>query len=179
MSRGYYNDDEIDLPNDQDPYQLVYDTEIDYISDDENTYNEQNAVPLYELTKDSDTEDDKNIIQFSEIKIGITMLIVSNNGIIRKANDIFSSSMGFALIGTPYRTYIVEIKENQYEEYFVHDLVWRAFNGEPPEGWEVRHKFWEAKRCAEYYDNSLDSLDIYPSTVIYMPSMRECLPCAD
>lgn len=151
-----------------------YDNESDCISEEEDFYMRSIPKPLYELSNENKEERPKT--EYTVLRVGISTLIVSNAGRIRKSNDMFSSSIGCALPGTPYRTYVVEIDKNKCEEYFVHDLVWRAFNGEPPEGWEVRHNFWEAKKGAEYYDNSLAALEIYPSTVKYMPSIRRTLP---
>lgn len=116
------------------------------------------------------------ITEYAVLKIGITTLVVSSDGKIRKMDDVFSSSIGYALPGTPYRTYTVEVSKNEYEEYYVHDLVWRAFNGEPPAGWEVRHNYWEAKDTAGFYSNALENLELYVSTVTYMPSVRTTLP---
>ena len=149
-----------------------YDTDNDSYSDDD----VNNKAELYQIEPDNTSEDDISITQFAYIKIGITELVVSSDGHIRKTNDMISTSYGFVLPGTPYRTYSVHIDTNKIEEYFVHDIVWRAFNGEPPSGWEVRHTLWEAKSGNEYYSNSLNSLEIYPSTVTYLPSVRHCLP---
>lgn len=151
-----------------------YEPDSDCISEEEEFYMKSAPKPLYELSNENKEERPKT--EYTILRVGISTLIVSNTGRIRKSQDMFSSSIGCALPGTPYRTYVVEIDKNKSEEYFVHDLVWRAFNGEPPEGWEVRHNFWEAKKGAEYYDNSLASLEIYPSTVTYMPSIRRTLP---
>lgn len=178
MVNTYYDDDidssyELEHRN---QYQY-HDTENNLSSEDEDIENHNLPQPMYELPNDH-REEETEEIEHTMLRIGEASLIISSNGIIRNLKDIFSASMGYALIGTPYRTYIVEIEKNICEEYFVHDLVWRAFNGEPPEGWEVRHKYWETKRGAEMYDNSLDILDIYPSTVVYLPYVRKCLPVA-
>ena len=175
MTKKYLNEEETTEPCEQDiqSHNLqCYDTETDCVSEEECFYNKCPPQPLYELSG----KEDKIKAEYAILRIGISTLIVSSEGRIRKSNDMFSSSIGCALPGTPYRTYVVEIEKNKWEEYFVHDLVWRAFNGEPPEGWEVRHKFWEAKQGKEFYDNSLSAIEIYPSTVTYLPSKRNSLP---
>lgn len=115
-----------------------------------------------------DQEQDDEVTQFVILKIGITELVISSDGYIRKLDDVFSSSKGYALPGSPYRTYPVEVHKNELIDYYVHDLVWRAFRGEPPEGWEVRHNFWETKRGHEFYSNALEDLEIYPITVMHL-----------
>lgn len=145
-----------------------YNSEDDYVLHKEIMYDQTNDNYQYSYSISK--------LQYTILRIGITSLIISNTGVIRKVDDMLSTSIGFALPGTPYRTYPVEIQKNQMEEYFVHDLVWRAFNGEPPEGYEVRHTFWEAKKGHEYYDNSLENLEIYPTTITYLPSTRKTLP---
>jgi hypothetical protein len=156
----------------------------DYDDTDNDTTPEEDAINPHDQNpskQDIFYEDEEfpTVTQYVYIKIGITELVVSSEGTIRKANDIFSTSKGFVLIGTPYRTYPVEIEKHQIEEYYVHDIVWRVFHGDPPEGWEVRHNMWEAKNGNESYSNALNNLNIYPSTVTYMPSVRAYLPEPD
>lgn len=165
--------------DEEDTQNAYYDT--DYDETDNDTSPEEDAPnPHGNYVIESDTVYDEDTIptlmQYVYIKIGITELIVSSEGMIRKAHDIFSSTKGFVLTGTPYRTYPVEIEEHKTEEYFVHDIVWRAFYGEPPTGWEVRHTMWEPKNGNELYSNAVYHLNIYPSTVTYLPSVRRCLP---
>lgn len=153
------------------------DTDADILTD--NTDNDE--VDDYEhrftfLYDNEAYEPEKRETEYATLQIGAATLVVSSDGRIRNADNMFSSSVGFALPGTPYRTFPVEIYRAQTEEYYVHDIVWRAFNGEPPEGWEVRHSFWEPKNGNDFYSNSLENLQIYPSTVTYLPSVRKCLP---
>lgn len=145
----------------------------------DNTDNEDNDDDQQKITFLCDYDQEDSYIsstEYTTLQLGMTTLVVSSDGIIRKAEEMFSASMGYALPGTPYRTFPVEVYKGVIEEYYVHDIVWRAFNGELPDGWEVRHTFWEPKKGAEFYSNSLENLQIYPSTVSYMPSVRKCLP---
>lgn len=165
MTRRYIEEEE-DYCCEQEA--LQEDTEHDYASE------EEPPAPTYEPPVD----DEDTGVEYAVLRIGVTTLVISSDGRIRKARDLFASSMGYAYPGTPYRTYVVEVEKDKMEEYFVHDLVWRAFYGEPPEGWEVRHTLWEAKKGQEFYDNSLETLQIYPSTVAYLPSIQKSLPKA-
>lgn len=156
----------------------------DYDDTDNDTSPEEDVTNAYEQNpskQDFFYEDEafQTATHHAYIKIGLTELVVSSEGTIRKADDIFSTSKGFVLTGTPYRTYPVEIERHKIEEYYVHDIVWRVFHGDPPEGWEVRHNMWEAKTGSESYSNALNNLNIYPITVTYMPSVRACLPEPD
>lgn len=109
--------------------------------------------------------------KWKAICLGQTILDISDRGVIKPKGSLFTSSKGFAYLGTPYRTYTVEIEPGRMKEYFVHDLVWRAFNGDPPEGWEVRHTFDEAQRRRKYYSNALHNLTISQSTVDMRPKL--------
>ncbi len=174
MAIGSVADDELVYANHQNENNdYEYDTEndTDELSSDDEYYKQSDIY----IGQDDDNKSPAT--EFSLLKIGITTLVVSSHGRIRKIDDFFSSSLGFALPGTPYRTFPIEVSKNQIEEYYVHDLVWRAFNGEPPDGWEVRHNFWEAKNAKEFYSNSLENLDIYPSSVTHLSRYaRNTLP---
>lgn len=176
MTRDFYEEENEtyhthnDLSHNHMKYEPENYTDTENISDEE-TYH---IKPLYELG--NDVKEPTPVVQYTVLQIGITNLIISSNGRIRKSNDVFTSSIGYSLPGTPYRTYPVEISKNKIEEYYVHDLVWRAFNGDPPEGYEVRHNFWIPKNNEECYDNSLENLEIYKTSVVYLPSNRKTLP---
>lgn len=155
-----------------------YNSPQDEYSDDSEsaTEDEEEEFCVNSATDQQDVGEELPATRFAYIKIGRTELVVSSNGTIRHADDIFSTSHGINLVGTPYRIYPVEVENNLTENYFVHDIVWRAFNGEPPTGWEVRHTMWEAKNGGEIYSNALVDLEIYMSTVTYIPSVRASLP---
>jgi hypothetical protein len=42
--------------------------------------------------------------------------------------------------GTHLRTVRIKIEPGDFHNFFVHELVWQAFNGDIPDGWEVRHE---------------------------------------
>lgn len=145
---------------DYDEYQDEREEDYDFQDDDD----ECNF-----LASNEEFHEDLPIIQWRRIKLGQTILDISDRGTIRPRGTLFEASKGFAYIGTPYKTYTVEIEPGVHKEYFVHDLVWRAFNGDPPMGWEVRHTHNEASKCRRYYSNALKNLVITPSTVQHNP----------
>lgn len=108
-------------------------------------------------------------VVWKSLRIGNAVIGVSSNGSIRLSSSMFDITKGFGLLGTPYRTVPVELEKGDRREYYVHDLVWRAFNGEPPSGWEVRHTYTESLKRRKYYDNSLKNITITPATVEVRP----------
>ncbi len=117
-------------------------------------------------THDDDTSGTLRPVEWTTVKIHNVVLAVSNRGVIRKyGEDAFTGTRGFTLMGTPYRTYPIA-----GHLYYVHDIVWRAFRGEPPEGWEVRHEKSQKRKC---YDNSLHHLTISPIMVQYRPRLLD------
>jgi hypothetical protein len=139
---------------DDDLYYDSYEEDEDYAEDD---------LAEYEGERRED-EPAANIrpVEWTTIKISDTVLAISNRGVIRKnGDDIFCATRGFPILGSPYRMYGVGGRL-----YYVHDLVWRAFKGEPPTGWEVQHKITQKRR---YYDNSLHHLTIRPILVEVHP----------
>lgn len=116
--------------------------------------------------------DQRPVVVWKKMKIGYSELEVSSEGTIRKKGDLFQSTQGFLLFGTPFRTYPVQIESSgPAEQWFVHDIVWRAFYGDPPEGWEVRHTYKEAKRRRATYSNALRHLTIFPIETVLRPTL--------
>lgn len=112
------------------------------------------------------TFDDVKIrpVLMKRLKLGNAILHVFSNGAIC-TDSIGNTSRGFALAGTPYRTYTVEYGPHDFRTYYVHELVWRAFRGNLPEGWEVRHKSDYTIFAHKTYSNALHHLDMYPTLV--------------
>lgn len=151
--------------------------EEDYVDDDydadelESYHDESDADSIYLSAHDAIAQEliamKRPPLLWKNIKLGDTILEVSSHGSIKPFRSLLNASEGFALPGTPYRTYPVEYKYGEMREHYVHDLVWLAFKGPVPKGWMVRHKI----RCAAskhqkgVYSNALHYLDISPDTV--------------
>lgn len=105
-------------------------------------------------------------VEWKNLRVGETTLQISSEGAIKRTSSWFEpSSYGFALLGTPYRTYPIDDKE-----YLVHELVWLAFHGPPPPGWCVRHKYsYTRYKKRQMYSNALDVLDISPTILGTIP----------
>lgn len=98
-------------------------------------------------------------------RMGDAALMVSDEGKIRCPRKHFVS-YGYAIPGSPYSSYPVAIdKFEPPVQMYVHDIVWRAFNGDIPKGYEVRHSMWVIKERQERYSNSITALDIYRKIV--------------
>lgn len=154
-----------------------YDSGDEYYEDGQYDYEDENDDEPMDNLDDEDYEyfqQEENIAflpptKWRRIKLGSVILDVSNKGVIKPKDSLFGANKGSPYLGTPYRTYVIEPEPGVRKEYFVHDIVWRAFNGDPPEGWEVRHTFEEACKHRKYYDNALRNLTITPATVEVRP----------
>lgn len=91
--------------------------------------------------------------------------LVSDHGCIRKPDTLFEVHYGIEEVGTPFRTVTFPTGVT----YYMHDIVWQAFNGDPPRGWEVRHTFAETQKRRRYYSNALRHLTIMPIHVTLRP----------
>lgn len=153
---------------DSDEYEeyVSYDDECSD-SDVSSHHDDDESEYMYSLNHDPIIYDDiqRRPTEYKNLKLGETIIQVSNFGRIRMESTIFMSSEGIVHSGTPFRTYTVEWSENDYRTFFVHDLVWLAFHGHPPEGWEVRHKHAYTIHKKKAYSNALHNLTIVPITV--------------
>jgi len=110
-----------------------------------------------------DRVDSNDPIRWEQLKIGKSLLLVCSTGLIRRMGDPFwCVTKGVPLTGTPYSYVMVETEDNVYKRYFIHHLVWKAFQGDVPIGWEVRHKPSVPMEYTREYPNELGLLDIYP-----------------
>ncbi len=135
----------------------------DDMPSDEDEANTADALELDPLPK----------VFWTKIKIGYTELEVSSEGNVRKKGELFQTTKGFMLFGTPYRTFPIQMETSgPCQQWYVHDIVWRAFKGDPPQGWEVRHTYKEAKRRRALYSNALRHLTIYPIETVLRPSLN-------
>jgi hypothetical protein len=101
---------------------------------------------------------------WNQLQIGETLLYISNMGCLRRAKDPFwCITRGVPLTGTPYSYVMLETKPGESTMFFIHHLVWKAFHGDVPPGWEVRHKPCVPMEYTREYPNELALLDMYPS----------------
>lgn len=102
-------------------------------------------------------------IVWTKMKIFDQTLDVCSKGMIRKSGGLFYSIFeGINVTGTPYKYVPIEDDKGYIHRILMHEIVWRAFNGEVPDGWEVRHKQWVPMEHGKVYPNDIHLLDIYP-----------------
>jgi len=130
------------------------------------------AVDIYSLT-DSDDENTVLLepvaavqpgtgtapVRWTHLRLGETIIEVSTEGQVKAPGLFQPASNGLPYAGTPYRVFGVEHSQGDYQQYFIHDLVYQAFLGVPPPGWDVRH------RTVNYSNNALSNLTILPTHV--------------
>jgi len=105
-------------------------------------------------------------IRWVTINLHSIKLDVSNMGKIRSHKSLYDSTEGIPLHGTPYRIYQIQIDKDKYKNYYIHELIWQAFNGKPPDGWVIRHKCeYTSNKAKIRYNNKLANLTIVPNTM--------------
>lgn len=102
--------------------------------------------------------------EWRDVKVGDVYFKVSSEGKVMFSR--FNVTYGFREAGTPYRFINIEISPSNYRRYYVHDIVWRAFNGNTvPIGWEVRHFDYTPMDSGGCYINCIDYLDVYEKII--------------
>lgn len=148
-----------------------YDSDYSYSNeetDDDGQFDTDNDLSTYEDPDDLIYKDEDQVpFQWKPLTIGDTIINVSNTGAIQYPDSIFHITYGNPVPGTPYRCIAIKLDKNHYRNYYVHDLVWMAFNGDIPNGWEVGHKnrIYDESLFNNYYKNDLEHLDIYMNIV--------------
>ena len=99
-------------------------------------------------------------IKWALIKIGKAILEVSSIGTIKPYRSLDNPSEGIHLKGTPYRYYRVEENNDEFKNYYVHEIVWQAFNGTPDDEYEIRHKPEYTEQFRKIYSNRLHNITI-------------------
>jgi hypothetical protein len=109
------------------------------------------------------TEYDDTGVHWERLSLGKTTLHVCSTGVVRREGDPFwCVTKGVPLTGTPYSYVMVETEPHVHRRFFLHHLVWKAFHGDVPPQWEVRHKSTVPMEYTREYPNDLSLLDIYP-----------------
>lgn len=104
-------------------------------------------------------------VRWVALRIGDAVLEVSTEGQIKAPGIFQAANDGLPYPGTPYRVATVQHGASPEETslFYVHDLVYQAFIGLPPPGWNVRH------RNGNGANNALRNLTILPATVVADP----------
>lgn len=104
-------------------------------------------------------------VRWAALRIGDAVLEVSTEGQIKAPGIFQPANDGLPYPGTPYRVAPVRhgASPDETSLFFVHDLVYQAFIGRPPPGWNVRH------RNGNGANNALRNLTILPATVTADP----------
>ena len=148
-----------------------YDSDYSYSNeenDEEGAYEAEFDPSSYEDPDDLIYKDeDQKAFEWKSLTLGETTLNVSNSGAIQYPDSIFNITYGNPVPGTPYRCVAIKMDKNLYRNYYIHDLVWMAFHGDIPNGWEVGHKtrVYDDTQFNSYYKNDLENLDIYMNIV--------------
>lgn len=152
-------DDLYDLSYDEEPYQ----------SDEDSNYSSDNELSDYDedsLVQDTLVPSIKTCfpVRWMTIQLDSLNFDVSNTGKIKNSCGYISE--GIHLHGTPYSFFQIEYEKDRFKNYYMHELVWQAFNGMPPDGWIVRHKSEYTKTSRKIYNNSLSNIIIVPNTIL-------------
>lgn len=121
-------------------------------------------------------EDEIQEVIWKVLRLGEARISVSSLGAVRasplslNAPPIPFQKMDYGIPypGTAMRTVRLEVAAGQFYNFFVHELVWQAFNGDIPYGWEVRHKsqaLQDTHPACQEASNAIDDIDIYPIIV--------------
>jgi hypothetical protein len=163
MSRYYDEDDGVydEYAEDEDYYGDAIDDDEDVISFDD--------MPLEDGMDDLDNCNPPPE-EWRSMKVGESIVDVSSYGRIKydaNRTPFVASTEGLPCVGTPYRLCPLQV-DNRSMNVFVHELVWRAFRGEPPKDWSIRHVSKPQKDG--YYSNALKNLTVLPTTVSPWPA---------
>lgn len=151
---SFYNDDdwfntEADFTGGEDTDDDVFEDNESFSSDTEEQSDGNEYYPIKQPV-------------WKHVKVGGKCYFVSDMGRIRPHNSMFEVSKGLEDASSPYRTFTFVSEEGHAMTYYMHDIVWQAFNGPPPDGWEVKHTANETSRRKRHYSNSLSKLTIVP-----------------
>lgn len=146
--------------------------DYDYDYEYDPNYNYDEETDSYEEDADSAHDyDNRNhsINSVTEIwlqlRIDGQVVCVSSRGRVKPFGSLFSPATdGITHLGTPYKTYKIANKM-----YYVHELVWLAFNGPIMDGYEIRHNsHYVNLRPRRTYSNHLECLVCLPKSVTHI-----------
>jgi hypothetical protein len=107
-----------------------------------------------------------------QLRINETVICVSSRGRVKAFGSLFNpASEGVQHLGTPYRTYRVG-----QQVFYIHELVWWAFNGPIAPGYQILHNSHYVNRRSHIsYSNNLECLTIQK---IHVSSLQSSLGVA-
>jgi hypothetical protein len=107
-------------------------------------------------------------IRWAKVELGLTTLFVCNTGgYVRRMGDPFWHVVKGAIMdNSPYSYIMVETEKNKTERFLIHELVWKAFQGDVLPDWELRHKPYIAREFPREYPNDLCHLELYPKVLL-------------
>lgn len=159
-----YNSEASDCEADDDADEY-YDFDDDKYEEDHIYANICDKYPLSSIFKDVPSR----VNEWRSVRIGEMNLRVSNSGKVQFPDiSCYYVTEGHREIGTPYRYIRVQVTDDKWCKYYVHDIVWRTFKEDTvvPDGWEVRHIDYTEMDDGKCYLNNIEDLDVYKKEVI-------------
>jgi len=125
----------------------------------------------YEEPHNGQPQNIDHVLRWRQLHVGEQCLEISSEGDVKNSpGSLFEgSTKGIHLAGTPYAVFAAADAL-----LYVHDLVYVAFNGPPPSGWEVRHRKSQKR---DMYCNALRHLTITPTLLIQRPNEQHHHTC--
>jgi hypothetical protein len=154
-----YDDDYVDYDD--------YDTHDEWVeenegySDEDLSSEEYLEEDIYQHDPVLSKEDMSPQVEWRTIILGKHRYQVTSNGKIRHFGKMATITEGLHKVGTPYRTFPIELDDGTICHKYMHNIVYEAFNGHPPKGWEVRHHGDIVMKGDRIYSNALEDLEIY------------------
>ena len=159
MTRYYLDDDDLVIPVEDMAHPDTHYSDDDVGSVDTDVSDDVMAREMASEWYDAQLEP----IQWTRLKVGPTVLEINSMGGLRREGDPFwNITKGVPMTGTPYTYIMLPTEDGPAKAHLVHSLVWKAFHGDVPPGWEVRHKPCVPMEYQREYPNELALLDIYP-----------------
>jgi hypothetical protein len=132
--------------------------EHEHYEDDERGANERASHACYDMH-----------CTWAPLEVGKVELLVSSTGAVRLKDSAFwNVHYGIVVPGTPYRSVTLRhVYDDEPRAYYIHELVWRAFEGDIANGWFVGHKMdeWRHLGSAGEVSNALHALELYEKRV--------------
>jgi hypothetical protein len=152
----------------------IVDGGVEYLPDESDQEHDEEEESVYSDYEDHPEDHEGLAIRpttWRHVRILGKDYHVSCKGHVKPSGSLLQASKGFADASTPFRIYTFQSSDHEAKTYYMHDIVWRAFNGEPPEGWQVSHTSAEVSKRKRCYSNALHNLTISPILVEVRPTI--------